>query len=98
MTEESSASSSILQGAAEALEHAKGKRQGFKVHVPASVNVKALRAKLKMTQKEFSDRFGFSVYTLRHWEHGTRTPEGSARAYLTVIERDPDSVLKALEA
>ena len=51
-----------------------------------------------MTQEEFAGRFGFSVNTLRHWEQGKRQPEGSARAYLTVISRAPKSVQKALEA
>jgi len=37
-------------------------------------------------------RFGFSVNTPRHWEHGTRQPEGSTRAYLLIINRAPDVV------
>jgi putative transcriptional regulator len=33
---------------------------------------------------------------LRHWEKGTRRPEGATRAYLIVIDRDPEAVRKAL--
>ena len=51
-----------------------------------------------MTQDEFAGRFGFSVNTLRHWEHGTRRPEGATRAYLLVIERAARVVEKALRA
>lgn len=61
-------------------------------------DVKAIRAKLGMTQEEFSGRFGFNVNTLRHWEQGMRQPEGPARAYLLVIDRAPKAVQKALLA
>ena len=92
------AGESILKGAREALDYAKGARDGYGVHVPAEVNVKAIRVKLGMTQEEFSLRFGFSLATLRQWEQGRRTPEGPARAYLTVIQNNPQMVLDALGA
>ena len=41
---------------------------------------------------------GFSNNTLRHWEQGLRQPEGPARAYLLVIDREPEAVEKALRA
>jgi len=60
--------------------------------------IAALRQRLSMTQEEFAGRFGFSVNTLRHWEQGSRQPEGPTRAYLLVIERAPKAVQKALQA
>ena len=51
-----------------------------------------------MPRQEFAGRFGFSVNTLRHWEQGSRQPEGPTRAYLLVIERVPEAVQKALQA
>ena len=51
-----------------------------------------------MTQEEFAGRFGFSVIALRHWERGSRQPEGAARAYLVVIQRAPKAVHKAMRA
>jgi putative transcriptional regulator len=66
--------------------------------VPAKIDVKAIRTRLDMTQQEFAGRFGFSVNTLRHWEQGSRQPEGPTRAYLRVIERAPKAVQKALQA
>ncbi len=68
------------------------------MHVPEQVDVRAIRTKLGMTQEEFAARFGFSVNTLRHWEHGKRQPEGPTRAYLLVIDRAPRAVAKALRA
>ena len=89
---------SIRRGLEEALAYAKGKadKGQYRVHVPKRIDVRAIRGKLGMTQKEFSGRFGFSVNTLRHWEQGKRQPEGPARAYLMVIDRAPRAVQKAL--
>jgi putative transcriptional regulator len=38
------------------------------------------------------------VKTLTKWEIGERQPEGPARAYLTVIDRNPEAVERALSA
>jgi hypothetical protein len=58
--------------------------------------VKSIRKGLNMTQAGFSDAFGFSLDAVKHWEGGRRTPEASARAFLTVISRNPDAVISAL--
>lgn len=89
---------SIRRGLEQAVRYAKGRasKKAYRVHVPAHVDVKAIRRKLGMTQKTFAARFGFSINTLRHWEQGKRDPEGPARAYLLVIDRAPETVQKAL--
>jgi len=91
---------SIRRGLNEALACAEGSADAnaFRVHVPERMDVKAIRTKLEMTQEEFVGRFGFSVNTLRHWEQGSRQPEGPTRAYLLVIDRAPKAVQKALQA
>lgn len=73
-----------------------GEKAGYKVRVPAEVDVKAIRQRLNMTQARFSDTFGFSLDAVKHWEGGRRTPESSARAFLTVIARNPGAVIEAL--
>src|SRR5271167_3660818 len=73
-----------------------GKKAGYKVSVPAEVDVKVIRKKLNMTQARFSGTFGFSLDAVKHWEGGRRTPESSARAFLTVIDRAPQAVISAL--
>ena len=60
------------------------------------MDVKALRAKVEMTQEEFAARFGFSTATLRHWERRDRTPHGASLVLLNVIERNPKAVIEAL--
>jgi len=88
----------ILRGLEQALAFVEGTaRKGtYVVHIPPEIDVKAIRSRLGMTQQEFALKFGFSVNTVRHWEQGRRVPEGPARAYLLVIDREPQAVQKAL--
>lgn len=86
----------MAQGTAEARAYMEGERKGFKVTLPAEVDVKAIRKRLNMTQARFSDTFGFSLDAVKHWEGGRRTPESSARAFLIVIARNPKAVISAL--
>jgi putative transcriptional regulator len=94
----SKAAESIRKGLEESIRYAKGRaaKRAFRAHVPQRIDVKAIRTKLGMTQATFAARFGFSINTLRHWEQGTREPEGATRAYLLVIDRAPAAVQKAL--
>ena len=73
-----------------------GETTGYKVNLPAEVDVKGIRKRLKMTQARFSDTFGFSLDAVKHWEGGRRTPESSVRAFLTVIAKNPNAVIAAL--
>lgn len=75
-----------------------GNTAGAKVTLPAEVDVKRIRKNLNMTQARFSDTFGFSLDAVKHWESGRRTPESSARAFLTVIDKEPAAVIAALHA
>ncbi len=61
-------------------------------------DVRAIREKLKRTQREFAAMIGVSVATLRNWEQGRRRPEGPARALLKIAERNPSAVAEALRA
>jgi putative transcriptional regulator len=89
---------SILRGFEEAIAFAEGTADIslYQVHIPPEIDVKAIRGRLGLTQQEFAIRFGFSVNTVRHWEQGRRVPEGPTRAYLMVIDREPEAVQKAL--
>lgn len=68
----------------------------YRVHVPAEVDVKAIRSRMGMTQAAFADRFGLKLATVRDWEQARVTPEPMARVLLTVISREPEAVLRAL--
>jgi putative transcriptional regulator len=60
--------------------------------------VKVMRRAMRLTQEEFSARFRIPLGTLRDWEQGKTEPDQAARAYLTVIAHDPDTVYRALQA
>ena len=60
--------------------------------------VRAVRKKLKLTQKEFAARFHLPLGTVRDWEQGAHMPDRAAQNLLTVIEKDPDAVARALES
>lgn len=59
-------------------------------------DVRALRERMRLTQREFAGWFGFPVATLRHWERGNRTPAGTALVLLHVIRENPRVVLQAV--
>ncbi|MEK6745420.1 MAG: transcriptional regulator [Pseudomonadota bacterium] len=86
----------ILEGLEEYASYKRGEKSGIKTYVfpkvPESVDVKSIRVKLGMTQEQFTS-FGFSLSAIRHWEAHRRTPEGSARVLLNVIDRNPKIVL-----
>jgi len=92
--------SRILQGAREALTFARGDaaEEDYRIHVPASVDVRKLRRKLHLSQDQFARRFGFTAARIRDWEQGRSNPDGAVRAYLLVIERAPETVAKVLAA
>lgn len=90
----------MLRGAREALAFAKGQGKAHRTHkvaVPDRIDVAAIRRRMRLSQQQFADRFGFSVANIRNWEQGIRRPEGAARTLLFVIERDPKAVLRALQ-
>jgi len=63
-----------------------------------TIDIKKIRMNLQMSQREFADKFGFSVGALRHWEQGQRIPKGPALVLLSVIARSPEIVRDAIEA
>jgi putative transcriptional regulator len=92
----SSVFDSIRQGLNEAIAHAGGNDAAARVYRPEPVDVGRLRRQLGMTQSQFAARFGMSVATLRHWERGDRRPQGPALVLLNLIQREPETVLRAL--
>ena len=65
-------------------------------HVPPETDVRALAGTLGLSQTDFAALF--NVRSLQDWEQGRRRPEIPIRAYLAVIQRDPQAVIRALRA
>jgi len=89
----------IIEGLNDVLAFTKGDVNAARIipwTAPTSVDVRAIRNKLGMSQKEFATCFGLKLESLRNWEQGTRVPETAARVLFTIIDREPDAVKKAL--
>ncbi len=77
------------------LAHRRGKVKLEQVW-PRPIDVKAIRKQVKMSQAEFARAYGISKRALQEWEQGGRQPDSAARAYLTVIAKEPQVVRRAL--
>lgn len=55
-----------------------------------------LRHKLSMTQEQFSAVYGIPVANLRQYEIARHMPPPAVRAYLKVIEAEPEVVKRAV--
>jgi putative transcriptional regulator len=55
-----------------------------------------IRRALGLSQEDFAARYHIPLGTLRDWEQGRVEPDQAARAYLTVIAREPETVRDAL--
>ena len=85
----------LIEGMSLVLAHTKGKVELEQVW-PKPIDIKAIRKRVKMSQAEFSRVYGISKRALQEWEQGGREPDSAARAYLTVIAREPAVVRRAL--
>jgi putative transcriptional regulator len=85
----------LIEGMKLVLSHQRGKVALEQVW-PKPVDVKAIRKRVKMSQAEFSRAYGISKRALQEWEQGGRQPDSAARAYLTVIAKQPVVVRRAL--
>jgi putative transcriptional regulator len=55
-----------------------------------------LRHKLAMTQDQFAATYGIPLASLRQYEMGRYMPPPATRAYLKVIEQEPDMVKRVM--
>jgi putative transcriptional regulator len=84
----------ILEGIDDAAAFIGGKKK--RANIVAGPDLKALRARANMTQAKFARAYHLPIGTVKDWEQGRRQPDAPARALLTIIEKDPDGVAKAL--
>jgi DNA-binding transcriptional regulator YiaG len=82
---------------ADALVRDEADRSKYRVHLPAAIDTRAIRKKLKLTQREFATRYHIPVATLRDWEQGRRVPDAPARALIAAIREEPEAVRRALK-
>jgi putative transcriptional regulator len=59
-------------------------------------DLKAIRERLHLTQRQFADTFGLSLGAVRDWEQGRFEPDQAAKTLLKVIACNPEAVKQAL--
>ena len=65
---------------------------------PSAERIRALRKRLRLSRERFAERFGLDARAIQDWEQGRRVPDRAARVLLTVIDREPEAVIRALSA
>lgn len=90
------AGSRLISAAREAVAIARGEKKPARLHIPPEIDVRRIRHNLGLTQEIFAAEFGFTATQIKDWEQGRSRPLSAFRAYLMIIERDPDAVLKIL--
>ncbi|HEY3744273.1 MAG TPA: type II toxin-antitoxin system MqsA family antitoxin [Bryobacteraceae bacterium] len=66
-----------------------------RVELP-TIDVRVVRRKLRLSQSQFSSRFGFAAASVKNWEQGRTRPEGPALVLFAVIAKHPEAVEDAL--
>jgi putative transcriptional regulator len=96
MAKKITAGQRIIASAKEAIAFGSGKNNGCIIHLPKRINVTNIRKKVKMTQSQFAAYFGVNIRTLQEWEQGRSEPSTPSKAFLIVIDREPEAVRRAL--
>jgi putative transcriptional regulator len=88
----------LLESAHEAIAIARGEIEPARAYVPEKVDVPAIRAKTRLSQAKFAERYGIPIGTLRDWEQDRRQPDQPARVLLSIIERNHVAIAHMLDA
>ena len=86
----------LIAGLRDVAAYRRGAREGFVTHVPAAVDVRAIRRQRGQTQDGFARTYGFSIAAVRDWEQGRRQPERSARILLAMVTHAPEAVERVM--
>lgn len=60
--------------------------------------IRRLRGRLGLSQEAFGERYGIPVANIRQYEIGRHMPPPAVRAYLKVIDAEPEIAARALAA
>lgn len=63
---------------------------------PDAGEIARVRAKHGLSQREFADRLGIDLDTLRNWEQGRNKPDSTALSLVRIFDRAPEFVLDAV--
>jgi putative transcriptional regulator len=90
----------LLEAFQEMAAHLRGEIELEAHEVPGGAmtpaRIKAIRAKVASSTKEFERLFGIPARTMESYEQGRRNPDGAMRALLRIIEHEPAAARRAL--
>lgn len=87
----------LIESMQQAVQHSGGRKvRGMRVTTVEMPDVKAIRAKLHMSQQQFAAAYRIPLATVKNWEQGRRAPDAPAAAYLRAIRRRPKEVMEAV--
>jgi putative transcriptional regulator len=88
----------LVKGLKQAAAHFRGevKLSSYAYNIPERIDVRALRERSGLSQAQFAGRYALNPRTVQDWEQGRAEPDVAVRAYLTVIDRNPRAVERAL--
>ena len=66
--------------------------------VRPNINVKSIRKKLNLTQKQFAKQYSINLETLKNWEQHKRALDSTALAYLFCIAKRPKLISDILNS
>ena len=88
----------LVKSLKEAADISKGKAQPSRRFVVSPPDVKAIREKTGLSQKDFAHLLRVGVGTLQNWEQHRRNPAGPAAVLLKIVATNPELAIKALHA
>ena len=88
----------LVQSLNEARSIVRGKKKPSRVFEVKTPDVKMIRVRTGLSQTEFAQLLGVKLKTIQNWEQHRRQPTGPAVVLLTIVEREPETALRALHA
>lgn len=87
----------IRSGLEEVLADLRGESVGLRsTVVEVGVDVRAIRAKLGLTQPKMAQFLGTSKSGYQKWEQGSRHPRGAALTLLRIADAEPEAVARVI--
>lgn len=56
------------------------------------INIKSIRAKLGLTQKQFAEKLGVTTNTVQNWEYGGTIPKAKHQILCSLIEQSEATI------
>ncbi|WP_076792659.1 NadS family protein [Chlorobium sp. KB01] len=88
----------LVQSLQEAIAISDGKAKASRQFTITSPDVKSVREKTGLSQRDFALMMRVSIRTLQNWERHRQNPTGPAAALLKIVSAAPDVALKSLQS